>query len=300
MLARHRPAGIATQTMLCSRFLSSSGAGPDAVRIHTLRKLGYVFLMQSRAVPLHDGLGARRYHARVLYVDIDYTHGDGVEEAFYSSNRVMTLSLHKHGADTFPGSGAAGDIGEGEGKGYSINLPLKDGIRDAPYLSLFEGVVGAAARRFNPSVIVMQCGANSLAGDRIGSFNLTHVGHCGAVEFVCSLDTPLLLLGGGGCSLSNVARVWARETMIALGGDDAALSTPTLPRSAANTTCYEYFSPDYSLDVEPVVMRDENMEPYLESVEAAALATLRDYVEVVPGGGDHKRSAGAAGLSDAR
>ena len=114
-----------------------------------------------------------------------------------------------------------------QGKGFSVNVPLKDGIRDEPFLELFTAVVGASVKRFSPDAIVMQCGAGSLAGDRIGSFNLTHVGHCafpaalpthtvarpaarltphcwghsstgGAVEYVCDLELPTLLLGGGG------------------------------------------------------------------------------------------------------
>jgi acetoin utilization deacetylase AcuC-like enzyme len=62
-----------------------------------------------------------QYHARVLYIDIDHFHGDGVEEAFYCSNRVMSVSFHKHG-DCFPGTGAADDVGEGLGRYYSINV----------------------------------------------------------------------------------------------------------------------------------------------------------------------------------
>lgn len=57
-------------------------------------------------------------------------------------------------------------------------MPLKDGITDGPYLELFRELVGAAVSRYNPSAIVMQCGAGSLAGDRVGTFNLTHVAHC--------------------------------------------------------------------------------------------------------------------------
>lgn len=190
-----------------------------------------------------------RYHARVLYIDIDMFHGDGVEEAFYSTDRVMTMSFHKYGDGAYPGSGSSDDVGEGtvrprhrprslgshtcyavmlQGKGFSVNVPLKDGIRDEPFLELFTAVVGASVKRFSPDAIVMQCGAGSLAGDRIGSFNLTHVGHCalpaappppphvavpplvsrriagghasagGAVEYVCDLELPTLLLGGGG------------------------------------------------------------------------------------------------------
>ena len=78
-------------------------------------------------------------HDRVLYIDIDVHHGDGVEEAFYLSNRVMTLSFHRFG-DFFPGTGSITDIGEGEGKFYSVNVPLKKGIDDDSYMYAYEKV----------------------------------------------------------------------------------------------------------------------------------------------------------------
>eukprot|EP01126_Amoeba_proteus_P012745 TRINITY_DN1526_c0_g1_i13.p1 TRINITY_DN1526_c0_g1~~TRINITY_DN1526_c0_g1_i13.p1 ORF type:complete len:285 (+),score=43.77 TRINITY_DN1526_c0_g1_i13:78-932(+) len=80
-----------------------------------------------------------KYHDRVLYIDIDIHHGDGVEEAFYSTNRVMTVSFHKFG-EFFPGTGDPRDVGVGEGKYYSLNFPLKDGIDDLSYESIFKPV----------------------------------------------------------------------------------------------------------------------------------------------------------------
>ena len=62
----------------------------------------------------------------MLYIDIDIHHGDGVEEAFYTTDRVMTVSFHKYG-EYFPGTGDLRDIGAGRGKYYSLNFPLRDG-----------------------------------------------------------------------------------------------------------------------------------------------------------------------------
>ena len=68
-------------------------------------------------------------HARVLYIDIDIHHGDGVEEAFYLTNRVMTLSFHQSGVGGFfPGTGHANDCGAKAGKNYSLNFPLQAGM----------------------------------------------------------------------------------------------------------------------------------------------------------------------------
>ena len=69
---------------------------------------------------------------------------------------------------------------------------------------------------FQPEAIVLQCGADSLAGDRIGTFNLSMKGHGECVKFVRSLDKPLLVLGGGGYTIRNVVRCWTYETAILL------------------------------------------------------------------------------------
>lgn len=80
-----------------------------------------------------------RSYPRVLYIDIDCHHGDGVEEAFYTTDRVMTCSFHKFG-EYFPGTGTQEDKGMGKGKYYTINVPLKDGITDEAFKTVFEPV----------------------------------------------------------------------------------------------------------------------------------------------------------------
>lgn len=77
-----------------------------------------------------------KYHTRVLYVDIDVHHGDGVQEAFYLSDRVMTVSFHKFGNYFFPGTGDMYEIGAESGRYYSVNVPLKEGIDDASYFQV--------------------------------------------------------------------------------------------------------------------------------------------------------------------
>jgi histone deacetylase 1/2 len=143
-------------------------------------------------------------------VDIDIHHGDGVEEAFYTTDRVMTVSFHKFG-DYFPGTGDIRDVGHSKGKYYSLNVPLDDGIDDESYQSLFKPIMGKVMEVFNPGAVVLQCGADSLSGDRLGCFNLSIRGHAECVRFMRSFNVPLLLLGGGGYTIRNVARCWCYE-----------------------------------------------------------------------------------------
>ncbi len=156
-----------------------------------------------------------KHHHRVLYIDIDIHHGDGVEEAFYTTDRVMTVSFHKFG-EYFPGTGDVKDSGYGDGKNYAINFPLHDGMDDESFSSVFRPIIGKVMETFSPGAIVLQCGADSLSGDRLGCFNLSLKGHADAVAFVKGFDVPVLVLGGGGYTLRNVPRCWAYETSVLL------------------------------------------------------------------------------------
>ncbi|KPI38801.1 putative histone deacetylase HOS2 [Cyphellophora attinorum] len=173
-----------------------------------------------------------RVHARVLYIDIDVHHGDGVEQAFWSSDRVMCVSFHKYDREVFfPGTGPLESTGpihpNNPGKNYTINVPLNDGIDDSSYQHLFETIIGDTIDVYRPDAIVLQCGADSLGHDRLGCFNLNIKGHGQCVTFVKSFRIPLLVVGGGGYTPRNVARAWAHETSICIGADKTL--NPALP-----------------------------------------------------------------------
>ncbi|KAF8915836.1 hypothetical protein CPB85DRAFT_1217254 [Mucidula mucida] len=160
-----------------------------------------------------------RYHPRVLYIDIDIHHGDGVEFAFYNSNRVMTVSFHKYTGDFFPGTGKLDDNGSGLGRHFCLNVPLQDGIDDDMYLTIFKTVIGDTVNAFSPAAIVLQCGADSLGCDRLGAFNLSIAAHGECVNFVRSFNVPLLVVGGGGYTIKNVSRCWTYETAVLVGAE---------------------------------------------------------------------------------
>lgn len=208
-----------------------------------------------------------RYHQRVLYVDIDVHHGDGVEEAFYTTDRVMTCSFHKYG-EFFPGTGDVRDTGIGKGKGYAVNVPLRDGMSDANYASIFQPVITRIIEWYKPGAIVLQCGSDSLSGDRLGSFNLSMRGHAACVQFIKGFGLPLLMLGGGGYTVKSVSRTWAYETGLAAGVE--------LGSSIPNNEYYEYYGPDYELDVKPNNMADHNTREYLDKVRESVFEMLRD------------------------
>jgi len=208
-----------------------------------------------------------RHYERVLYIDIDCHHGDGVEEAFYTTERVMTVSFHKYG-EYFPGTGDFRDVGVGKGKGYALNFPLRDGITDQSYRTVFEPIITAVMEQYQPQAIVLQCGTDSLSGDKLGCLNLSMRGHANCVEFVKKFNLPLLLLGGGGYTMRNVSRCWAYETGLATGvelGEDIPMNE-----------YYNYFGPDYKLDVRPSNMEDLNTPSYLNRMQEITVQNLRE------------------------
>ncbi|KAF1978882.1 hypothetical protein BU23DRAFT_524488 [Bimuria novae-zelandiae CBS 107.79] len=207
-----------------------------------------------------------RYKQRVLYIDIDVHHGDGVEEAFYTTDRVMTVSFHKYG-EYFPGTGELRDIGVGGGKHYAVNFPLRDGITDETYRNIFEPVIEAVMTYYGPEAIVLQCGGDSLSGDRLGCFNLSMDGHANCVRYVKSFGIPVIVLGGGGYTMRNVARTWAYET--------GQLVNQHMEKQLPFNDYYEYFAPDYELDVRPSNMENANSQDYLHKIKSSVIDSIR-------------------------
>lgn len=163
---------------------------------------------------------------RVAYVDIDAHHGDGVQEAFYHRDDVLTISLHENGKSLYPGTGFEHEIGEGRGRGYSVNLPLPVGVYDEAYRRAFEQVVCPLVDAFSPDVIALEIGMDGLAGDPLAHLNLTNNVYADVIGLLLERDLPLLATGGGGYNLEHTARGWALCWAVLSGAeleDDMAL-----------------------------------------------------------------------------
>ena len=215
-----------------------------------------------------------KHHKRVLYIDIDIHHGDGVEEAFYLTNRVMTLSFHQSGVGGFfPGTGHANDCGAKAGKNYSLNFPLQAGMDDESYASIFKPVVTKVMESFQPGAVVLCCGADSIAGDRVGCWNLSIKGHAACLEHMKTYDVPLLVLGGGGYTIRNVSRCWAYET--------AKLLDQHISDDMPWHEHVGYYGPDYKLHVPISNMENDNTREDLERQTQRLLQQL-SHLEAAP------------------
>ncbi|KDQ18688.1 hypothetical protein BOTBODRAFT_104109 [Botryobasidium botryosum FD-172 SS1] len=209
-----------------------------------------------------------RFHPRVLYIDIDIHHGDGVELAFWNTNRVMTVSFHKYNGDFFPGTGKLEDDGGGLGKHFCLNIPLQDGIDDESYVTLFKSVMEPTITAFQPSSIVLQCGADSLGCDRLGAFNLSISAHGECVRYIKAFNLPLLVVGGGGYTVRNVSRCWTYETSLLVGAQ--------IPEQLPHTPYDAFFAPDHALHPKIVGKVDnQNTRASLERIRVTIREKLR-------------------------
>lgn len=145
---------------------------------------------------------------RVVYLDIDAHHGDGVQEGFYNSDQVLTISIHESGIYFFPGTGFEDEIGEGRGSGYSVNVPLIAHTDDALYMKAFDEIAYPLIAAYNPDVIVTQIGADTFRTDPLTRLEITTHSYSYIMRKLKALKIPWVALGGGGYDQMNIARAW--------------------------------------------------------------------------------------------
>ncbi len=161
---------------------------------------------------------------KVLYVDIDAHHGDGVQSIFYEDPRVLTISLHEDGRFLFPGTGFPDETGRGKGRGYSVNVPLPPYTRDASYLHAFEEIVPPIARAFKPDLIFTQTGADAYYTDPLAHLKLTTRTYERVAHIIDRLSKELcggrwVATTGGGYDMAACARVWTVIAGTMVGAD---------------------------------------------------------------------------------
>ena len=153
---------------------------------------------------------------KVAYVDIDAHHGDGVQEAFYDTDQVLTVSLHESGRSLFPGTGFADERGTGRGSGYSINVALPAYTDDRAYTVAFDAVVPPLIARFQPDVLVTQQGIDSHFTDPLTHLQVSTRAREHVVRAFRGFGLPWIATGGGGYDLDAVARGWSIEYLVML------------------------------------------------------------------------------------
>ena len=140
---------------------------------------------------------------RVLYLDIDAHHGDGVQDAFHSDGRVLCVSVHEAGRWPFTGRA------EDRGGGFARNLPVPAGFNDSEMQFLMENAVLPLARGWQPQAVLLQCGADALEEDPLAKLSLSNNAHFAVASAAKALAPRLVVTGGGGYNPFTVGRCWA-------------------------------------------------------------------------------------------
>jgi acetoin utilization protein AcuC len=159
-------------------------------------------------------LSARKKHGikRIAYVDIDAHHGDGVFYEFEDDPLLFFADIHEDGRHLYPGTGSALETGKGKAAGTKINLPVEPGAGDGEFMKAF-----AKVEQFvddaRPELIILQCGADGLAGDPITHLQYTQKAHSYAADVLHRLAHKhckgrIIALGGGGYNRENIGNAW--------------------------------------------------------------------------------------------
>jgi acetoin utilization protein AcuC len=146
---------------------------------------------------------------RVACLDVDAHHGDGTQAAFYHRSDVLTLSMHESGKTLFPWGGFEDEVGEGPGRGFNLNVSLPAGTYDEAFLTAFDRAVLPVLERYEPDVLVLELGMDTLAGDPLTHLCLTNNAHVELIERLLRLNLPTLVTGGGGYHVEHTVRGWA-------------------------------------------------------------------------------------------
>jgi acetoin utilization protein AcuC len=149
---------------------------------------------------------------RIAYVDIDAHHGDGVFYSFEADPELIFADLHEDGRYLYPGTGAESETGRGAAIGTKLNIPMPPEADDAQFFSAWQRVEDFVDAR-QPEFILLQCGADSIAGDPITHLRYSPAAHRHAAQRLLLLaerhaQGRLLVMGGGGYNRDNLARAW--------------------------------------------------------------------------------------------
>ncbi len=211
---------------------------------HRERASGFC-VFNDAAIAIEHLLGKCGDGVKVVYVDIDAHHGDGVQEAFYDRRDVLTISIHESGRYLFPMTGSVSEIGEGEGEGFSVNLPLSPYTGDDVYVWAFKEAVVPLLESFEADFAVTQLGVDTHYQDPLTHLCGTTRGYMQVVDEIAQRASRWISLGGGGYDLTVVPRAWT----LAFARMAGAEAPEHIPESQAQ---------HYRRDDAPVPLHDSN------------------------------------------
>ncbi|MCE3265757.1 MAG: histone deacetylase [Solirubrobacterales bacterium] len=201
------------------------GTRPPGHHAERARAMGFC-LFNNAAVAAAEAR-ARHGTERVLILDWDVHHGNGTEEIFYGSSDVVYASIHQ--SPLYPGTGAATDLGTGEGEGFTVNLPVPPGSGPDEFLALVQGVIAPICREWKPGLMIVSAGYDAHRDDPLAECELDETAYADMTaamrDLGSELGAPLLVLLEGGYSVTALARS-VLATLDALAGDASPREAP--------------------------------------------------------------------------
>ncbi|MBN2156313.1 MAG: acetoin utilization protein AcuC [Candidatus Lokiarchaeota archaeon] len=188
---------------------------------HAMRNLAHGFCIFNDVSIAIQKIRVKYPDLKVMYLDVDAHHGDGVQAAFYDDPEVLTLSIHQDGHTLFPGTGFMEERGRNRGKGYSINFPLYPGTYDSAYIDLFRTQVPSIMKRFQPDVLFTQLGVDTYFADPLTQLGLSTSGHYKIFNLLKEYSQNYakgrwIAMGGGGYLMGAVPRSWTLALSVML------------------------------------------------------------------------------------
>ncbi|MFW5960125.1 MAG: acetoin utilization protein AcuC [Chitinivibrionales bacterium] len=204
---------------------------------------------------------------RILFLDLDVHHCNGVQDEFYDNPDIMTVSMHQSGKTLFPGTGDVRETGKGKGKGYTANIPLPEETYNSLYYRIFKEGVLPLIERFSPDIIIFELGMDTLAGDPLAQLKLTNNIYIDIIRDILKFKKPLLATGGGGYNIYNTVRSWALVWSLLSNQYEENISMGLGGVMLENTNF-----------LEGLIDRSRNpVKHRLEKTEEAALKTLEEF-----------------------
>ena len=200
---------------------------PIAGLHHARRDTAAGFCVFNDIGVLIEALRRRHGIQRVAYVDIDAHHGDGVFYSFEDDPDLIFADIHEDGRYLYPGSGSADETGRGAAVGSKLNIPLEPGADDDAFQRVWPRVE-EFVRAGRPEFVILQAGADSIAGDPITHMQFSPASHAHATTRLCALADEFcqgrfIALGGGGYDRANLAAAWTAVVRAMLNAAPASL-----------------------------------------------------------------------------
>jgi len=236
--------------------------------------MGFCFF-NNTVVAARAAIAAHEDVSRVMILDWDVHHGNGIQDITYDDPNIMYVSLHRYGDGFYPGTGAVSEVGSA---GTNVNVGWKEkGLGDADYLAAFDIVIEPVVKAFSPDLIIIAAGFDAADGDPLGGMLLSTAGYGHMTRRLCKIGSGRVVVAlEGGYALRPLATCAAATLRALLGDEPKPISSRSRPRKSSIKLCTELagvLAPHWP------VLESDTYKASVASVakQATVVGSLREY-----------------------